>query len=74
MVLADPEPVGLGLGLGVVGSEVTGTLGGGGEAGLAGGLDDRLSGDVVFSCRKIKPQMEKKTKNRRRHKHISTYG
>lgn len=50
MVLADPEPVGLGLGLGVCGGEVTGVLDGGGDAGLGGGgLDGRVSGgDVVF--------------------------
>lgn len=55
MVLADPEPVGLGLGLGVVGGEVTDVLDGGGDDGLAGGLDVRVSGgDAVFSWIKIK--------------------
>lgn len=52
MVLAGPEPVGLGLGLGVAGGEV---LDGGGDGGLAGGLDVRLSGgDVLFPWRHIK--------------------
>lgn len=44
MVLAEPEPVELGLGLGVVGSEVTGELDGGGDVGMAGGLEGRVSG------------------------------
>lgn len=45
MVLADPEPVELGLGLGVVGSEGTGELLGGGDVGIGGGgLDGRVSG------------------------------
>ena len=49
MVLADTEPVGLGLGLGVLGGEVTDVFTGGGVDGLAGGLDVRVSGgDVVF--------------------------
>lgn len=54
MVREDPEPVGLGLGLGVVGGEVTGVLDGGGDEGLAGGVDDRVSGDTVFPWRKRK--------------------
>lgn len=55
MVLADPEPVGLGLGLGVVGGEETEVLDGGGDSGLGGGLDVRVSGgDAVFPWGKIK--------------------
>lgn len=62
MVLADPEPVGLGLGLGVVGGEVTDVLDGGGDGGLAGGLDVRVSGgDAVFPWRKIKTPMDRRT-------------
>lgn len=53
MVLADPEPVGLGLGLGVEGGEVTDVLDGGGDGSLGGGLDVRVSGgDAVFPWRK----------------------
>lgn len=37
MVLADPEPGELKLGLGVVDGEVTGELDGGGDDGLGGG-------------------------------------
>lgn len=53
MVLAGPGPVGLGLGLGVMGGEVTDILDGGGDGGLGGGLDARVSGgDAVFPWRK----------------------
>lgn len=53
-ILADPEPVELGLGLGVVGGEATGELDGGGDDGMAGGLDGRVSGgDVKLPWRKI---------------------
>lgn len=49
MVLADPELVGLGLGLGVEGGEVTDALDSGGDDDLAGGLQVRVSGgDGVF--------------------------
>lgn len=49
MDLADPEPVGLGLGLGVQGGDVTDISEGGGDGGLANGLGVRVSGgDVVF--------------------------
>lgn len=59
MVLADPEPVGLGLGLGVVGGEVMDVLDGGGDDSLAGGLEVRVSGgDVVFSL-PVGPLLEK---------------
>lgn len=58
MVLEDPEPtglgLGLGLGLGVVGGEATGVLDCGGDGGLAGGVDDRVSGAVVVPLREIK--------------------
>lgn len=58
MTLEDPEPVGLGLGLGlrlgVTGGEVTGVPGCRGEAGLAGGVDDKVSGGVGDSLRKVK--------------------
>lgn len=60
MVLAEPEPVGLGLGLGVVGGEVTDLLVGGGEGGLGGGLDVRVSGgDTVFPLLPVGPLLEK---------------
>lgn len=49
MDLLDPEPVGLGLGLGVVGGEVADILHGGGEGGLGVGLDVRVSGGDVAS-------------------------
>lgn len=55
IVLADPEPVELGLGLGVVGGEVTGELDGGGDDGMVGGLDGRVSGgDEKLPCVKGK--------------------
>ena len=58
MVLADPEPVGLGLGLGVVGGEVTDILDGGGDGGLAGEIQVRVSdGGEVFPWRNIKTQV-----------------
>lgn len=45
--LEEPEPVGLGVG--VAGGEVTGRLEGGGDEGLAGGVEVRVSGgDGVF--------------------------
>lgn len=44
MVLADPEPVELGQGLGVVGGDVTGEVDGGGDDGVGGGLEGRVSG------------------------------
>lgn len=54
MVLADPQPVGLGLGLGVVGGEVTDVLDGGGDGGLADGIQVRVSGGgEVFPWRNI---------------------
>lgn len=60
MVLADPEPVGLGLGLGVVGGEVTDALDWGEEEGLGGGLDVRVSGgDAVFPLFPVGPLLEK---------------
>lgn len=59
MVLVVPELVGLGLRLGVAGGEVTVVLVGGGDGGLAGGLDARVSGgDVVFPWRCMKTQKE----------------
>lgn len=52
MVLADPQPVGLGLG--VVGGEVTDVLDGGGDGGLADGIQVRVSGGgEVFPWRNI---------------------
>jgi len=44
MVLAIPEPVGLGLGRGVASGEVTDVAAGGGDGSLAGGLVGRVSG------------------------------
>ncbi len=59
MVLADPEPVGLGLGLGVVGREA---LDGGGEVGLGGGLDARVSGgDAMFPWRNVETKVDRRT-------------
>ena len=52
MVLADPEPVGLGLGLGVVGGEVTDALETGEGGCLPSGLGVRVSGGDGFSWRK----------------------
>lgn len=50
MDLADPEPVGLGLGLGVEGRDAADFMDGGGDGGLGVGLGVRVSGgDVVFS-------------------------
>lgn len=58
MVLADPEPVGLGLGLGVMGGEVMDELDGGGDCGLAEGLQVRVSGgDGVFPWRGAEPRL-----------------
>lgn len=59
MVLADPEPGELKLGLGVVDGEVTGELDGGGDDGLGGGLDGQVpGGEVRLPCRKNKDRRE----------------
>lgn len=59
MVLADPELVGLGLGLGVMGGGLTDLLDSGGGDGLGGGLHARVSGgEMVLPLLPVGPVLE----------------
>lgn len=59
MVLAIPEPVGLGLGRGVASGEVTDVAAGGGDGSLAGGLVGWVSGgEAVVSLLPVGPLLE----------------